>query len=216
MATQVEYGLGFSPISFKNVEAYAFNEEMAAQKDVGIFGIVEKTGDNKYIVSAEYLARQKFQLQNFVNLLMQTNSLGKIYRLKIDNFAGRAITGTTSNMINGSSLVISDGTTKINALRFNFDMDVSSKSDAGLLHFNDATVTFEYTLTVGSTSSNFSITDTIFNINRNKYPIDYSSITIGASDNISITLTSLVITLGTSFDASTDRIGLYDILLVTL
>lgn len=218
MATQVEYGLGFSPISFSNMQSFAFNEEMGAQKDVGIFGLVEQSGTNKYIISADYLAKQKYQLQNFVNLLVQTNNLGKIYRLKIDEYPGRAISASTSNMLNGSTVTISNGTVRTNALRFNFDIDISTKADCGLIHFNDATVAIDYTLTVGSkTVAAPTITDTLFGINKNKFTVDYSGFTSATStDTVSLTISSIKITLGSSFDPAVDRISMFDILIAAL
>lgn len=37
---QKAYGLGFSPLSFKNAKSYGFNEEIVANKDVGMYGVI--------------------------------------------------------------------------------------------------------------------------------------------------------------------------------
>ena len=106
LAVQTKYGLGFSPLSMKNGKQYGFKEEMVANKELGMFGLM--MDDEMNIVSHEYLVRAKAQLDTFVNYLIQCNSLGKLYKLSVADYFGTLIQNNTTELIGDTDTVTID------------------------------------------------------------------------------------------------------------
>ena len=211
LATQTKYGLGFSPLSMKNAVQYGFQEEMVANKDLGLFGIVVDKDMN--IVSHEYLVRCKSQLDAFVNYLIQANALGKLYKLSVADYFGTMITNNSTELID-STVTIDCGTTKPTSLRFNCGVEVFEKDTCGLVHFNDITIDIGVTVHVGSEQNSFTISAPILQLNSADYAINYGSIV--GTGNTTIDITSMIIKPDESFDYNTNKIALYDTLIAVI
>jgi len=213
LAKKTKYGLGFSPLSMKYAKPYGFTEELLANKDVGMMGIA--TGEQKHILSHEYMVRTKTHLNNFVNRCIQDNTLGKLYKLTVSDTLAMLITDGVTNLVADSNIVVNNTDTKIKGIRFNFDVDVIDPSASALLHYKDITITINMTLFVGSLSKPISIQNSLAYINTTAYAIDYSGLENGIGD-VKIRIDSVVITPGASFDYNTARIALYDILVCVI
>ena len=215
LATQNKYGLGFSPLSMKNAVIHGFIEEMVANKELGMFGLV--MDDDKNIVSHEYLVRCKAQLDAFVNYLIQAQTLGKIYKLSVADYFGTLITNNSTNLIGDADQVSIDcRTTKPSSLRFSFGIEVFEKDTCGLVHFNEITVDIGLTVHVGTESNKFTISAPILQLNSGGYDIKYGSIPAETPGNVSIDIDSVIIKPPGEFDYNTYKIALYDILIAVI
>lgn len=215
MAVQTKYGLGFSPLSMKNGKQYGFEEEMVANKELGMFGLM--MDDEMNIVSHEYLVRAKAQLDAFVNYLIQSNSLGKLYKLSVADYFGTLIQNNTTELIADTDTVTIDcGTTKPASLRFNFGLEVFEKETCGLIHYNDIDISMELTVDVNGTTNTFTIEAPYLQINSAAYTVDYGTIPEETSGNVSIKINSVMIKPPAEFDYDTNKLALYDILIAVI
>lgn len=210
MAKQTKYGLGFSPLSMKNAKEYGFDDEMVANKEVGMYGIA--AGANKDIVSHEYMARTKYHLDNFVTRLMQDNTLGRLYKITVGNEFATIIKDGTTNLVADSNIFINNGSNEFKGVRFNFDLDIFAPSTSALVHFKDVKVNITMTLKKGSQSKKLTINEPVLSINTTAYHIDLSDMT--ASGDILLFIDSIVIVPGESYDYANYKMALYDILFV--
>lgn len=208
---QKNYGLGFSPLSMSNAKTYGFNEEFVSNKNVGMFGII--ADDTKRIVSQEYLIRCKHQLDNFVSRLMQDNTLGRIYKICInEEEKATIIKDNSTNLVFNSTIKVDCGSKAIKGVRFNFDIDIFGKTNASpLVHFNDATIDIEIMMNKGTASKRVTISSPLLSINSTAYALSYEGIDSGVG-NTELTISSIIIKPGTSFDYSAYQMTLYDIL----
>lgn len=213
MAKKTKYGLGFSPLSMKYAKTYGFTEELLANKDVGMMGIA--TGEQKHILSHEYLVRTKTHLNNFVNRCIQDNTLGKLYKLTVSDTLAVLITDGETNLVADSSIAVNNTDTKIKGIRFNFDVDVIDPSTSALVHYKDITISIGMTLSIGSFSKAISIQNSLAYINTTAYAMDYAGLEQATGD-VKVRIDSIVITPGQSFDYNTARIALYDILVCVI
>ena len=90
------YGLGFSPLSVGNKD-HAFPEELMSQKETGTFAIM---GADGYMVSSEYLGRTKAHIESFANRMVADNTLGKIYKMTLDENLVRTVVSPENMMVN--------------------------------------------------------------------------------------------------------------------
>ena len=214
MALQTRYGLGFSPLSIKNVKEWAFNEESVANKDVGMYGIV--VGDDKNVVSAEYVARSKAQLDTFVNRLIADNTIGKLWKLTVDNELVRIITESSGNLIeDAENLEINNGTARIKGVRFNIDLDFITKERSMLKYNGEIRANIMMTIKIGSYSKVQIINDTVVNINSTAYALDYTGLEDATGDVI-LAFESFEIIPPTGFDFDVNTLALYDVLIATI
>ena len=214
MALQTRYGLGFSPLSIKNVKEWAFNEESVANKDVGMYGIV--VGDEKNVVSAEYVARSKAQLDTFVNRLIADNTIGKLWKLTVDNELVRIITESSGNLIeDAENLEINNGTARIKGVRFNIDLDFITKDRSMLKYNGEIRANIMMAIKIGSYSKTQIINDTIVNINSTAYALDYTGLEDATGDVI-LTFESFEIIPPTGFDFDVNTLALYDVLIANI
>lgn len=210
MALQTRYGLGYSPLSIKNAKEYAYEEESVANKDVGMYGIV--VDGDKNVVSAEYVARSKAQLNAFVNRLIADNTIGKLWKLTVDNNLVRTITEDSGNLIeDAEGLEINHGTARIKGVRFNIDLDFITKERSMLKYNGEIRANIMMTIKIGSYSKTQIINDTIVNINSTAYALDYTGLEDATGDVI-LTFESFEIIAPTGFDYGVNTLALYDVL----
>ena len=214
MAKQTKYGLGFSALSFKNAKQYGFVEEMLVDKSTGMHGIIVDSAKN--VVSHEYLARTKYQLNTFVTRALQDNTVGKLYKITLNDYLVSMITNNSTNLISsGSNIAINNGATRMKGLRFNFDMDIFTPSTSSLFHFTDINIEIGMTLKIGNTSKKMTIDESLLAINTTAYAIDYSGLE-NATGDVTITIDSIIVKPVDSFDYSKYKIALYDVLLIVI
>lgn len=214
MAKQTKYGLGFSALSMKNAKQYGFVEEMVVDKNTGMHGIIVDSAKN--VVSHEYLARTKYQLNTFVTRALQDNTIGKLYKITLNDYLVSMITNNSTNLITSdSNIAINNGATRMKGLRFNFDMDIFTPSNSSLFHFTDINIEIGMTLKIGSTSKNMKIDESLLAINTTAYAIDYSGLE-NATGDVTITINSIIVKPVDSFDYSKYKIALYDVLLIVI
>ena len=210
MALQTRYGLGYSPLSIKNAKEYAYEEESVANKDVGMYGIV--VDSDKNVVSAEYVARSKAQLNAFVNRLIADNTIGKLWKLTVDNNLVRTITEGSGNLIEDvEGLEINHGTARIKGVRFNIDLDFITKERSMLKYNGEIRANIMMTIKIGSYSKTQIVNDSIVNINSTAYALDYTGLEDATGDVI-LTFDSFEIIAPTGFDYGINTLALYDVL----
>ena len=210
---QKAYGLGFSPLSFKNAKSYGFNEEIVANKDVGMYGVI--ADDSKNVISHEYLARTKYHLNSFTTRLLQDSTVGKLYKITIGDSLATRITNNTTDLIDGSLIKINNGTKRMRGVRFNFDIDIFAPVNSALIHFKEISILIKMTLRVGAMSKQLTIEDSALAINTTAYHIDFSGLE-DATGDVELQIDSVIIKPPSDFDYSHYRIMLYDILFVVI
>ena len=214
MALQTKYGLGFSPLSISNAKEYAYTEESVANKDVGMYGIVVDNAKN--VVSAQYVARSKDQLNAFVNRLIADNTLGKLWKITVDDNLVRVVDDSSGNLIEGSDLTpINHGTGRIRGVRFNIDLDFITKQRSMLKYNGEIRATIVMYIKIGSFSKRQEVSDTIVNINSTAYALDYTGMEDASGDCI-LEFESISIQAPVGFDFEQNTLALYDILVAII
>ncbi len=213
MALQNQYGLGYSPLSIKNVKDYAYTEESVANKEVGLYGIV--TDDEKNIVSAEYVARCKYHMESFVHRLISDNTIGKLYKLTVDDNLVRTIQNDATNLLEDSDIYINNGTQLIKGVRFNIDLDLMTKVRSTLKYNGPIDARIVMTVQIGSFSVRQVINDSIEAINSTAYALDYTGLERATGDLI-LTLDEFTIIPPADFDYDDNVLALYDILMAII
>ena len=203
------YGIGISPISIKNREN-ALDEELIANKDVGLFGIykTDDSGDG-FIYSAEYIAREKEHIKSFVHKCMSENTLGKIYKIDVDDKLVHAIRDDENLFDN--ECVFEFETTDITAIRFDFDIDLFARDSLSLIDSCDIKIEVQFSLMRNNITKNYVISETLENINNMAFAIDLSTLS-DISEGNGIKLNTLKIIPPENFDITKNAIILHDIL----
>lgn len=213
MTTQQNYGLGFSPLSIKNAKSHGFVEEIVANKQVGMYGIIVDSA--KHVVSHEYLARTKNHLNSFVTRLLQDNTLGKLYKITVNDELVTIIENGETNLVEGANIFVNNGDTRFYGVRFNLDADIFAPATSALVHFKDVMVNITMTLKIGALSKTLFISDPLLSINTTAYPIDYSGLEDATGDVI-LTIDNITIVPGATYDYDKYKLALYDILFVVV
>ena len=213
MAIQDQYGLGFSSLDIKYGREYGAKEENVANKEVGLHGNI--VDDDKNILSATYATRNKYQMETFANRLVADNTIGKMYKLTVDDLLVRTIQDNATNLLEGSDIFVNNGTNRIKGVRFNFDLDWIAKNRAALKYNADISAQIIMNIAIGAFSKRQVISDTITNINSTAYALDYSGLDDATGDVI-LTLNSITIVPPDDFDYDDNVLALYDILLAII
>ena len=214
MALQNQYGLGYSPLSIKYIKENAYKQESVANKEVGLYGIV--VDEDRNVVSAQYVARSKYQMESFVNRLIADNTIGRLYKILIDDQIVRTISGPNINLLEDADLdPINNGSNFIKGVRFSFDMDWVVKSYSALAYSGDIRVKIVMRINIGPTYNRLIINDTLNHINTKAYPIDYTGLDERAGDVI-LTIDSIEVIPPDGFDFDENILCLYDILLAVI
>lgn len=201
-----QYGFGFSPLSVNN-RTNGFDEEMVSVKDCGLFGIMDV---NKNVVSGEYLARSRVHLDRFVNRLINDNTVGKLYKITVDDNLVRAVYNEESVLAN--SLIYDYQSVKINAFRFDFDIDLIMKQTSGIIHDKDVKISIDFGITKGTERKTFNVEESMSNINSKAFKVDYSLFSDDRELYI-FTIDGIKIIPPETFDSANQAIILHDILL---
>lgn len=214
MALQNQYGLGYSPLSIKNVQDYAYTQESVANKDVGLYGIV--TDDDKNIMSVDYVTRVKFQLDHFVNRLIADNTIGRLYKIAVDDGLVRTIQNNSTDLLEDVELdPINFGYIYIKGVRFNIDLDWIVKHRSTLKYNGSIRAKIIMRISIGSSSVRQIINDTVVNINSTAYALDYTGLESARGDVV-LTIESITIIPPDDFDYDENVLALYDILLAVI
>ena len=214
MAVQNQYGLGYSPLSTKYATDFAWKYESVANKEVGLYGIV--VDDEKRILSAEYAARAKYHMENFVNRLIADNTIGKLWRITVDDQMVRTIQDDRTNLMeDAENCYINNGTQYIKGVRFNIDMDLISKNNSSRMYNGQVRARIAMTVSVGPSSIRQVIEDSVEYINSTAWALDYHALE-GAVGDVVLTVDDITILPDPSFDYDNNVIALYDILMCVI
>ena len=220
MALQNQYGLGYSPLSIKYVPDNASTQESVANKEVGMYGIV--VDDDRHIMSIDYATREKYQMQYFINRLIADNTIGRLYKLLVDDQLVRTIQNDNTNLLeDGENLFINHGYNYIKGVRFNFDLDWLVKDNHNLRYNLESAnhepirIKIVMRISIGVESVRQIINDTITNINCTAYALDYTGLE-RASGDVILTFDSITIIPPPNFDYDENVLALYDILLAVI
>ena len=213
MALQNQYGLGYSPLSIKNAPDYAYVEESVANKEVGLYGIV--VDEDKRVMSAQYVARSKYQLESFVNRLVGDNTIGKLWKITPDDMLVRTIQNSDTNLVETLEDQINNGTNRIKGVRFSIDLDWIVKTRSALKYTGTINVKIGMTLRIGTFSVRQIIRDNITTVNTTAYALDYTGLERAVGDVI-LTIDEITIVPPDNFDFDENVLALYDILMCTI
>ena len=165
------YGIGISPLSISN-KRDGLAEELVANKTIGLFGILSESEGP--VISAEHISRCKLHLENFINKCTAENTIGKIYKINLNDELVRVITGSI-NLFDNEILI---GCGKINpfAFRFDIDFDVYAKDTDSHVDLDDIKVKIQFSLKKNEYIKNYFIEEKITDLNKLAYHIDYDNI----------------------------------------
>jgi hypothetical protein len=199
------YGVGLSPLSIQNKD-HALPEELMANKEVGLFYINSKEGD--YPLSAEYVARCKLHLKEFVKQCVHENTLGKIYKIFLDDNGAQTAIADRNFFINTVTYEL--GSEKIKAFRFNIDADYISKAAGIAIDPRKISFKIQFSLIKGDEVKKYYVQESLDNINQKAFEVDMDQLT--ADGDYSFRIDTFQILVPADFDVQTQTIVIYDIL----
>lgn len=194
------YGVGFSPLSIKN-KKYAEPEELLSEKSIGLFAIYQEDGN---VLSADQIQREKKHLTDFANTCINDRTVGKIYKLNIDDNLVQNIIATQNLFAN--TVEISNVNKPFHFFRLSIDADCFVKEDSAYFDPSTITATLTFSLTKNGVAKKYQIEESVTNLDRRAFAMDYTvldELSPDAEDgdnSYTIILNSLVITLSEDFD----------------
>lgn len=203
------YGLGFSPLSVGNKD-HAFPEELMSQKETGTFAIM---GADGYMVSSEYLGRTKAHIESFANRMVADNTLGKIYKMTLDENLVRTVVSPENMMVN--EIVIPNEKEAITSIRFDVGIEYFERAtSATIITASDIKVEIEFELVRGTHSKSYRISEPIDKINVLAYKLDYDGYPAATpEDKYYLKVSSFKIILPEGFNQETHTVAVHDILI---
>ena len=165
------YGIGISPLSISN-KRDGLAEELVANKTIGLFGILSESEGP--VISAEHISRCKLHLENFINKCTAENTIGKIYKINLNDELVRVITGSINLFDN--EILIDCGKINPFAFRFDIDFDVYAKDTDSHVDLDDIKVKIQFSLKKNEYIKNYFIEEKITDLNKLAYHIDYDNI----------------------------------------
>ena len=165
------YGIGISPLSISN-KRDGLAEELVANKTIGLFGILSESEGP--VISAEHISRCKLHLENFINKCTAENTIGKIYKINLNDELVRVITGSINLFDN--EILIDCGKNNPFAFRFDIDFDVYAKDTDSHVDLDDIKVKIQFSLKKNEYIKNYFIEEKITDLNKLAYRIDYDNI----------------------------------------
>jgi hypothetical protein len=202
------YGIGISPLSIANRDR-ALPEEMMANKDIGLFFIAAKDGD--YALSAEYVTRCKAHLKEFIKQCVHENTLGKVYKIFIDRIGTQTVDVTKNLFVNTLKYPLSE---PIKAFRFGIDADLIAKEHGIAIDPRKISFRISFTLAKGDSTKDYYIEETFDSINSKAFAVDMSM--LDGEGGYSFTINTFQVTVPNDFDATSQAIVIYDILLALI
>ena len=205
------YGFGSSPLSIKN-KANAMDEEFIGDKDVGLLGIYHVNENSTgYIASALYTTRIKNHLTLFLDTCIRDNTIGKVYKININDELIKVVPYTMNLFDN---VVRTESSTAFKSFRFSIDYDYFDKINNVMFKANDVKARIGFVVTRGTESKNYYIEESLENINKKAYKLDYSVFTNQENtNNFTIVFNTMEIILPQDYDNKTYLLVIYDILL---
>jgi hypothetical protein len=203
------YGLGFSPLSIGNKD-HAFPEELMSQKETGTFAIM---GSDGYMISSEYIGRTKAHIEAFAQRMVTDNTLGKIYKMTLDENLVRTVIDSDNMMANG--IVIPHGKDPISSVRFNVGIEYFERAtSAAIITASDIKVEIEFDVVRGTYSKTFMVNEPIDQINLLAYKIDYTDYPEKtAEDKYYLRVHKFKVILPERFNKETHTVAVHDILI---
>ena len=165
------YGIGVSPLSISN-KRDGLAEELVANKTIGLFGILSESEGP--VISAEHISRCKLHLENFINKCTAENTIGKIYKINLNDELVRVITGSINLFDN--EILIDCGKINPFAFRFDIDFDVYAKDTDSHVDLDDIKVKIQFSLKKNEYIKNYFIEEKITDLNKLAYRVDYDNI----------------------------------------
>ena len=165
------YGIGISPLSISN-KRDGLAEELVANKTIGLFGILSESEGP--VISAEHISRCKLHLENFINKCTAENTIGKIYKINLNDELVRVITGSINLFDN--EILIECGKVNPFAFRFDIDFDVYAKDTDSHVDLDDIKVKIQFSLKKNEYIKNYFIEEKITDLNKLAYRVDYDNI----------------------------------------
>ena len=165
------YGIGISPLSISN-KRDGLAEELVANKTIGLFGILSESEGP--VISAEHISRCKLHLENFINKCTAENTIGKIYKINLNDELVRVITGSINLFDN--EILIDCGKVNPFAFRFDIDFDVYAKDTDSHVDLDDIKVKIQFSLKKNEYIKNYFIEEKITDLNKLAYRVDYDNI----------------------------------------
>ena len=165
------YGIGISPLSISN-KRDGLAEELVANKTIGLFGILSESEGP--VISAEHISRCKLHLENFINKCTAENTIGKIYKINLNDELVRVITGSINLFDN--EILIDCGKVNPFAFRFDIDFDVYAKDTDSHVDLDDIKVKIQFSLKKNEYIKNYFIEEKITDLNKLAYRVDYYNI----------------------------------------
>lgn len=165
------YGIGISPLSISN-KRDGLAEELVANKTIGLFGILSESEGP--VISAEHISRCKLHLENFINKCTAENTIGKIYKINLNDELVRVITGSINLFDN--EILIDCGKINPFAFRFDIDFDVYAKDTDSHVDLDDIKVKIQFSLKKNEYIKNYFIEEKITDLNKLAYRVDYDNI----------------------------------------
>ena len=208
---QTNYGLGFSPLSMSN-KSNGFEEELVANKEVGLMGIL--AGSAKNIISHERVLRSKLFYQDFFSQSIKNGLTGNVYRINLDNTGfATVIKNANTNLVAGSSLSVSAGTSTTHKIAFCLDLDIFNKSNSKSSNFTDYNVSITLSLKVGSNTKSVTITEKGAYLNNKIFELAHPEL---GSGQCTISITNITIAPGSTYSYSDYGMAIYDILFTVM
>ena len=201
------YGVGFSPTSVHN-KAGALAEEMLANKDIGLFYIMTTEGN---LMSAEFLARTKRHLSNFVQRCYNEGTLGKIYQIRHTDNLVRSDMHNDDNLLTNIVPIVLPNNEPGKAIRFSFDIDVVQKAKSSHDLASQIGMQIGVSLTKNGTEKHYTINESIEDINVKAYAIDMEG--IGPDEGVNtykVTIDHITFKVPVDFNVSENTIILYN------
>ena len=200
------YGMGFSPLSIGNKQ-HAYPEELMAQKDCGLFAIMCADGT---LISSEYLGRSKEHIDSFINRCIADNTLGKIYKITIDDNLVRNVITTGNMFVN--DVTYDNGENPVAGIRFDVDADFFERETSTIIRANDVRFEIEFGVIKDGNRKNYTINESMTKLNNLAYKIDYTDFPKSDGLNYSIVVNSFKVIVPDKFDVSKNTIVIHDIL----
>jgi hypothetical protein len=203
------YGVGFSPLSISNKD-HALPEELMANKEVGLFYINSKEGD--YPLSAEYVARCKLHLKEFIKQCVHENTLGKIYKIFLDDKGAQTAIANRNFFIN--TLTYALGAEPLKAFRFNIDADLLAKDLCIAVDPRSIKFKIQFSLIRGTEEQKYYVEENFEDINRKAFAVDMTG--IAEEGDYSFRIDTFQVIVPNNFNSATQSIVVYDILLALI
>ena len=203
------YGIGISPLSISNKD-HALDEELMANKDIGLFFINSKEGN--YALSAEYLGRCKTHLTTFIKQCVHENTLGKIYKIFLDDTGAQTVIADKNFFVN--TLEYPLGQQPIKAFRFNIDADLISKEKGIAVKPEDVKIRVQFSILKGTELKRYYIEESLDVINHRAFAVDMDQLT--AEGDYTFRMETFQVKVPANFDPALQTIAIYDILLALI